>query len=157
MIHPSASNGPPRRSLTVWAIGGLIALIAVLAIGAVGSFLYYGIHVFNEQAHAAIRADPAVRAALGNNSRIELDLSATGNAPGAEDFAYRVSGDRASGLLVGRFVTISADAEELRSGQLTLDDGRRILIGTGLLRASDRLSGDRPGDGTGGKPSHPLH
>src|SRR5690606_24231181 len=64
MIHPSASNGPPRRSLTVWAIGGLIALIAVLAIGAVGSFLYYGIHVFNEQAHAAIRADPAVRAAL---------------------------------------------------------------------------------------------
>lgn len=137
MNYPPASTTSPRRYLAAWVIGGLIALAGLLLIGAVGVFFYFGINLFNEQARAAIRADPAVTAAVGTIADIEFDFTATGHAPGAEDFAYRVSGDRASGLLVGRFVTVDADTEELRSGILTLEDGRVIRIGTSQAQPGD--------------------
>jgi hypothetical protein len=154
MNSPTPTDVMPRRHLAAWAIGSLIALAALLMIAAASAFIYVGVNLFNEQAHAAIRADPVVARALGKITDIELDMTATGNAPGAEDFAYRVTGDLASGLLVGRFVTTSADTEELRSGTLTLDDGRHLRIGTELDHAGAR-SGDDDRNGasaTGASP-----
>ncbi|MFZ1390894.1 MAG: hypothetical protein WAS23_04805 [Dokdonella sp.] len=121
---------PRRRSATSWIIGGVVALFVLLVVGAAGGFVWYGIGLFNDQAGAAIRADPGVVDAVGAISEIHLDFSATGEAPGSEEFAYRITGERAQGLLVGRFVTVDADTEELREGSLTLDDGRVIAIGT---------------------------
>ena len=128
---------PRRRNLAPWIIGGLVALVLLLLIGGAGAFFWYGLGLFNDQAADAIRADPAVADAVGTISDIGLDFTATGNAPGAEDFAYRITGDRASGLLVGRFVTIDADSEDLRSGTLTLDDGRVVTIGSSQRRSAD--------------------
>lgn len=140
MNSPIVSNEiPARRSLAPWIIGGLVALVLLLALGAVGTFFWYGFGLFNDQAAAAIRADPAVSEALGPISEIHLDFTATGDAPGDEDFAYRVVGERGSGLLVGRFVTVDADHEDLRSGTLRLDDGRLVAIGTGLRDENDQL------------------
>ena len=124
---------PRRRSKTPWIIGGAVALLLLLLVGAAGSLVWYGIGEFNDQAGAAIRADPAVVDAVGAITGIRLDFSATGNAPGDEEFAYRITGERASGLLVGRFVTVDADNEELRDGTLTLDGGRVIAIGTSRI------------------------
>lgn len=138
MNSPIVSNEiPARRSLAPWIIGGLVALVLLVLAGATGALFWYGLGLFNDQAAAAIRADPAVSEALGPISEIHLDFTATGNAPGDEDFAYRVVGERASGLLVGRFVTVDADHEDLRSGTLRLDDGRVVPIGTELLDDKD--------------------
>ncbi len=121
-----------RRSATPWIIGGIVAFVILLVIAGAGSVLWFGMDVFHDQAKTAIRADPAVVEAVGNISDIRFDFAATGTAAGPEDFAYRVEGERASGLLVGRFVTIDADTEDLREGSLRLDDGRVIRIGTAL-------------------------
>ncbi len=124
---------PRRRSRTAWIIGGIVAFILLLVLGAVASLTWSGISSFNEQAYTAIRADPAIVDAVGKISEIHFDFEATGDAPGDEEFAYRIIGDRASGLLVGRFVTIDAETEDLREGTLTLDDGQMIAVGTGRL------------------------
>ena len=155
MSIPAAENSP-RRHLAAWIIGGVIGLATLLMIGALGLFFHAGISLFNEQAAAAIRADPAVTGAVGNIVAIEFDFTATGNAPGAEDFAYRVSGDRASGLLVGRFVTVDADTEELRSGVLTLDDGRTVRIGTMEMPERDRMNGGAVADEAGIESNRPA-
>ncbi len=128
---PSQDALPPRRSRTAWIIGGSVAFVLLLVLGAVASVAWYGIRVFNEHADAAIRADPAIVDALGRITEIHIDFVATGDAPGDEEFAYRIIGDRGRGLLVGRFVTIDAEIEDLREGTLTLDDGRVIVVGTG--------------------------
>jgi hypothetical protein len=138
MNSPIVSNEvPPRRSLAPWIIGGLVALVLLIVAGGTGALFWYGLGLFNDQAAAAIRADPAVADALGPISEIHLDFTATGNAPGEEDFAYRVVGDRGSGLLVGRFVTVDADHEDLRSGTLRLDDGRVVAIGSAHHRITE--------------------
>ena len=120
-----------RRSRTPWIIGGIVAVVLLLVLSAVVSFFWFGINTFNDQAFAAIRADPAIVDAVGKISEIHVDFQATGDAPGDEEFAYRIIGDRASGLLIGRFVTISAEIEDLREGTLRLDDGQVITVGSG--------------------------
>lgn len=126
----SADSMPVRRSRTPWIVGGIIALVMIVLLGAAASVAWFGMSTFNDQAHAAIRADTAIVDAIGTITDISLDFEATGNAPGDEEFAYRVIGERASGLLVGRFVTINSDIEDLREGTLTLDDGRVIVVGS---------------------------
>ncbi|HET9033231.1 MAG TPA: hypothetical protein VFN25_10025 [Dokdonella sp.] len=126
----SAETSEVRRSRTPWIIGGIVALVMLLLVGAAASLAWFGINTFNDQAYTAIRADRAIVDAVGKITDIRFDFEATGNAPGDEEFAYRITGEHASGLLVGRFVTINADIEDLREGVLTLDDGRRIVVGS---------------------------
>ncbi len=133
---PPDNEKRQRRSATPWIIGGLIALAVLCVFAGIGGLFWYGLGEFNTQAGSAIRADPVIVDVLGPIREVHFDFTATGEAPGAEDFAYRVEGERASGLLVGRFVTIDADSEELRSGTLTLDDGRRVAIGTSQLSSA---------------------
>ena len=123
-----------RRSRIPWIIGGIVAAVLLLALGTVASVAWFGISTFNDQAYTAIRADPAIVDAVGKISEIHIDFEATGNAPGAEEFAYRITGDRASGLLVGRFVTIDDEIEDLREGTLSLDDGQVIVVGSARSR-----------------------
>ena len=105
-------------------------MVLLIVLGVLASVVWSGVNAFNDQADTAIRADPAIVAALGKIAEIHLDVDVTGNAPGDEEFAYRISGDLASGLLVGRFVTIDAETEDLREGTLRLDDGRVIVVGS---------------------------
>ncbi|MEO7013813.1 MAG: hypothetical protein ABI127_05835 [Dokdonella sp.] len=126
---------PRRRSRMPWIIGGIVAMVVLLVLGVLASVVWSGVNSFNDQAYTAIRADPAIVDAVGKISDIHLDFEATGDAPGDEEFAYRIIGDRASGILVGRFVTIDAETEDLREGTLTLDDGK--VIGVGTARSAD--------------------
>lgn len=113
-------------------IGGVVGLAVLLTVAAAGSVLWLALGVFHEQARTAIRADSAIADALGTITDIRFDFAATSAAPGGEEFAYRLEGERASGLLTGRFVTVDADTEDLREGSLRLDDGRVVRIGTAL-------------------------
>ncbi|MEZ5461264.1 hypothetical protein [Dokdonella sp.] len=123
---PAPSKGHPAA---VWIIAGVSGFFVVAVFVLAGSFLWVGFQEFSEQARTAIRNDPDIRAAVGEIRDIHFDLTATGDAPGDEEFAFRVEGSRASGLLVGRFVTVNANTEDLRSGQLFLEDGRVIQFG----------------------------
>lgn len=123
---------PGRRSRTPWIIGGIIALAMLLVIAAAGGVLWFGLGLFQAQAHAAIRADPAIADAVGNVTAIDFDVAATAQATGDDEFAYWIEGERGRGLLVARFITLDADTEDLREGSLRLDDGRVVRGGTAL-------------------------
>lgn len=131
MNHPDHDGRPnvsALRRAAPWIAGGFLALMVLIVLGAVGSIAWHGFGMFNDQAKAAIHNNPGVIEAVGEIREIRMDFTATGNTSGAETFAYRIEGERANGLLVGRFVTVSGDAEELRDGRLTLDDGRVIPL-----------------------------
>lgn len=130
---PDPQPAQPRR-VWPWVLGGVLALVFLLFVGLVASVIWIGGDLFLTQAETAIREDPQVRAHLGTLNKVELDFLATGSAPGVEEFAFRVEGTLGSGLLVGEFITTDAEHEELRSGELRLDDGRRIAIGTRVQR-----------------------
>ncbi len=132
MVSDTSEHMLGRRSAAPWIIGGVVAFVMLLVIAGVGSVVWFGMDVFHDQAKTAIRADPAVVEAVGGISGIRFDFAATGAATGEDEFAYRVEGARSSGLLVGRFVTVDADTEDLREGSLRLDDGRVIPIGSAL-------------------------
>ncbi|MEO7936038.1 MAG: hypothetical protein ABIR27_07245 [Dokdonella sp.] len=121
-----------RRSRTPWIIGGIVALALLLVVAAAGGVVWFGLGLFQEQAHTAIRADPAIADAVGNVTAIDFDVAATAQATGDDEFAYRIEGERGRGLLVARFITLDADTEELREGSLRLDDGRVVRVGTAL-------------------------
>lgn len=140
MNHPDHDGRPKVSALrraAPWIAGGFLALMVLIVLGAVGSIAWYGFGMFNDQAKAAIHNNPGVIEAVGEIREIRMDFTATGNTSGAETFAYRIEGERANGLLVGRFVTIDADTEELRDGKLTLDDGRVIALGNSSTPASN--------------------
>jgi hypothetical protein len=126
---PASSRG---HSSAIWIIAGVSGFLVLAVFVLAGSFFWYGFQEFTEQARTAIRNDPDIQAAVGEIREIHFDLTATGNAPGEEDFAFRIEGSRASGLLVGRFVTVNANTEDLRSGQLLLEDGRVIQFGNSV-------------------------
>ena len=121
-----------RRSTTPWIIGGVIAFAMLLVVAVAGGLVWFGLGLFQEQAHTAIRADPAIADAVGSIITIDFDVAATAQATGDDEFAYRIQGERGRGLLVARFVTLDADSEDLRDGSLRLDDGRVVRVGSAL-------------------------
>ena len=121
-----------RRSTTPWIIGGVIAFAMLLVVAVAGGLVWFGLGLFQEQAHTAIRADPAIADAVGSFMTIHFDVAATAQATGDDEFAYRIQGERGRGLLVARFVTLDADSEDLRDGSLRLDDGRVVRVGSAL-------------------------
>ena len=83
MSSPSLNGAlPRRRSRTPWIIGSIVAMILLIVLGVLASVVWSGVNAFNDQADTAIRADPAIVAALGKIAEIHLDVDATGNAPG---------------------------------------------------------------------------
>jgi len=128
MNQLTASTNKRPIPAWMWLIFGLFAMFALMTIVVAGG-TWFGIKIFREQALVAIQADPAVIAELGEVHDISLDFTATLDAPGPEEFAFQVDGELADGLLVGRFVTIDADHEELRDGTLMLENGRTIAVG----------------------------
>ena len=134
--YPASNAARPKHSPWLWALLGLLGMFAFMAL-AVGALAWIGFSIFTEQALAAIRADPVVISAVGEVHAISLDFSATMNAPGDDEFGYQIDGERADALLVGRFITIDGEHEELRDGSLTLEDGTVLAIGTVQQRSAD--------------------
>ncbi len=127
---------PQSGRALLWLLLGVLGMFAFMTLVVLLAG-WIGFKIFTEQALEAIRADPVVTAAVGEVHEISLDFTATFQAPDPDEFAYRIDGERSDGLLVGRFITIDADHEELRDGTLTLDDGQVLAIGTVQQRLVD--------------------
>ncbi len=85
-------------------------------------------NIFTRQARAAAQRYPLVRQHIGTLSAFELDLTASAEAEGADEFVFAVAGDKGRGRLLAEFITVDADTERLGKGVLTLDDGRELAF-----------------------------
>lgn len=127
---PASSSAPRRRvpAWVWWVCGGVVALCLLLAL-LVGGLVALGWGEFRQQAQEALEREPAVREHLGTIEEIELDFLATGNAPGRDEFVFRVQGERGKGVVQAVFVSLGAEAEHVTEGRLCLDDGDCHALG----------------------------
>ncbi len=129
--RPSAPASPPPRRHRFGIPGWLILLIAALLLffALIGGLIAWGVsagwQLFAGQAQEALQAQPAVQAHIGTIQEMHVDFIATGNAPGAEEFVFRLKGDRGDGKVQANFVSIGAEQEIITEGVLTLASGER--------------------------------
>lgn len=83
-------------------------------------------NIFTRQARVAAQRYPLVQQHIGTLSTFELDLAASAEAEGADEFVFAVAGDKGRGRLQAAFITVDADTERMGKGVLTLDDGREL-------------------------------
>lgn len=130
---PARAVGPVRRhrfGLPGWLIALIAAclLLFVLMGGLVAWGVGMGWDLFATQAQAALQEQPAVREHIGTINEMHVDLVATGAAPGAEEFVFRLQGDRGSGKATANFVSMGAESEIITAGVLELSGGQRFAL-----------------------------
>lgn len=85
-------------------------------------------NIFTRQARTAVQRYPLVQQHIGTLETFELDLAASGEAEGANEFAFALAGDKGRGRILADFITVDADTERLGKGVLTLADGRELAF-----------------------------
>lgn len=128
-LAPAAA--PRRRfGLPGWLIALILACALLFAalVGLIAWGVSTGWNQFAEQAQQALQRQPAVRDHIGTIREMHVDFVATGEAPGAEEFVFRLQGDRSDGRVSANFVSLGAAQEIITYGVLTLDDGTRLEL-----------------------------
>lgn len=128
---PPPAAVPRRRfGLPGWLIALILAcaLLFAVLVGLIAWSVSSGWGLFAEQAQQALQRQPAVREHIGTIREMDVDLVATGEAPGAEEFVFRLQGDRSDGRVSANFVSRGAAQEIITYGVLTLDDGTRLEL-----------------------------
>ncbi|MDG2525107.1 hypothetical protein P6166_07030 [Stenotrophomonas sp. HITSZ_GD] len=132
-VPPRPAAPPPRRhrfGIPGWLIALIVAvlLLFVLAGGLIAWGIGSGWKIFAGQAQQALQAQPAVQEHIGTIQDMHVDLVATGHAVGAEEFVFRLDGDRGDGKVLANFVSVGAAREIITEGVLTLDNGARYEL-----------------------------
>jgi hypothetical protein len=86
----------------------------------------FGLGVFADEVEADLRPNPVVREHIGRIEEFELDLSASIAAQGSEDFVFRVSGTKGTGLIFATCVTNDSGVEEVVAGTIQLESGETL-------------------------------
>lgn len=104
-------------------------------------------NIFTRQARTAVQRYPLVQQYIGTLETFELDLAATGEAEGANEFVFALAGDKGRGRILADFITVDADTERLGKGVLTLADGRELAF-----EGEAPFPGESAGEDDGGIP-----
>lgn len=120
------ARGGKRRGAGFWLAmgGGVVGLMAVV----LGGVAWWGWNAFTDQARVAMAVHPAVVEHIGTIREMEVDWTATGSEPDDDTFAFHLYGDRGSGMVVARFVTVDSEHERIDGGVLTIDNGPRVPL-----------------------------
>jgi hypothetical protein len=128
-VYVGGAPAPQRSSGCGWVVailvGGMVLLL--LAMAALATF---GWSLFAKDAQAALQADPAIVEHIGTIRDMSVDITATGEASGSNEFVWDLEGDKGKGRVLAQLVT-GDDGERLESGTLTLPDGREFPLGGG--------------------------
>jgi hypothetical protein len=109
-------NTAKRRRLL---IVGFI-LLSLVGIGGLG---FRGWDLFTDQAKEALDKNSVILQHVGEIDRIEMDVTATGDAEGEDVFVFRVAGSKGTGVVTVEFVTVDVYTEEICFGTLRLSSG----------------------------------
>ena len=80
-----------------------------------------GLGVFSDEVESELRSNPVIIEHVGRIEEFELDLSASVAEEGSEDFIFRVSGTKGSGLVTATCVTNADGMEEVAAGTIQLE------------------------------------
>jgi len=126
MQDPSLSKSFPRNKVLVFGCGGC-AMVVVLAMVFGGwALLKLGLGVFSDEVESELRSNRVIIEHVGRIEEFDLDLSASVAEEGSEDFIFRVSGTKGSGLVTATCVTSTDGTEEVVAGTIQLESGETL-------------------------------
>jgi hypothetical protein len=122
-----ASKPPfPWNKVLIFGCGGC-AVIGALAIILGGwGLLRFGLVVFTDEVESDLRSNPVIVEHVGRIEEFELDLGGSIAAEGGDDFVFRVSGTKGSGLLTATCITNEDGSEEVVAGTIQLESGETL-------------------------------
>jgi hypothetical protein len=114
-----------KKNLVIGCGGCAVILVLVSVFGG-WVVMKFGLGVFADEVEADLRDNPVVREHIGRIEEFELDLSASIAAEGKEDFVFRVSGTKGTGLVFATCVTNDDGIEEVVAGTIQLESGETV-------------------------------
>jgi len=124
--EPSRSRKFSRNKVLVFGCGGC-AVIAILSMVLGGwALLKVGLGVFSDEVESELRSNPVIIEHVGRIEEFELDFSASVAEEGSEDFIFRVSGTKGSGLVTATCMTNANGMEEVIAGTIQLESGETL-------------------------------
>ena len=146
--YESPQGRRPSGSSTNWALiigilAGVGLLFVLLCCGGVFYLVSFGTDVIAEQILIEIEDNPVVVEHIGTIEEFEFDMAKSAAAPGADEYVFRIVGDKGAGFLRVESVTVNADQEEVTDGTLKMDSGETFpLFDKESDEAVDVIEGD---------------
>ncbi len=123
---PSRARKFPRKKVLVFGCGGCAVVIILAMVFGGWALLKVGLGVFSDEVESELRSNPVIIEHVGRIEEFELDFSASVAEEGSEDFIFRVSGTKGSGLVTATCVTNADGMEEVVAGTIQLESGETL-------------------------------
>jgi hypothetical protein len=123
---PSRKKAFPWNKFLIFGCGGCAVFVALAMVFGGWALMKLGLGVFADEVESELRANPVIIEHVGRIEEFELDLSASIAESGGEDFVFKVSGTKGSGLVTATCVTNEDGIEEVVSGTIQLESGETI-------------------------------
>ena len=107
-------------------------VVAVASLGCHGpgglteSSLEESIRAFRDQVRTDIEDNPVILDKIGTIRSFEVDVDASEELPGENDFVFNVSGSKGSGVMTATCITIDDFTEDVTAGTLKLSSGETV-------------------------------
>jgi hypothetical protein len=123
---PSRSKPFPWNKILIFGCGGCAVVVMLAMVFGGWALLKVGLGVFSDEVESELRSNPVIIEHVGRIEEFELDFSASVAEDGSEDFIFRLSGTKGSGLVTATCVTNADGTEEVVAGTIQLESGETL-------------------------------
>ena len=122
----SPNMGTSWNKMLIYGCGGCAVVVILAMVFGGWALMKLGLGVFSDEVESELRSNPVIIEHVGRIEEFELDLSASVAEEGSEDFIFRVSGTKGSGLVTATCVTNADGMEEVAAGTIQLESGESL-------------------------------
>jgi hypothetical protein len=124
--EPSPSRRFPWNKIVIFGCGGCAVVSALALLFGGWALMKFGLGVFADEVENELRENPVVVEHIGRIEEFDLDLGASIAEEGDDDFVFKVSGTKGSGLVTATCVTNDDGMEEVVGGTIQLESGETL-------------------------------
>ena len=123
---PSQRTPFARNKILIFGCGGCAVVIILAMVFGGWALMKVGLGVFSDEVEGELRSNPVIIEHVGRIEEFELDFSASVAEEDSEDFIFRVSGTKGSGLVTATCLTNADGMEEVIAGTIQLESGETL-------------------------------
>ncbi len=114
----------------LWAgiLAGMLAAAALFCCGGGLLVIRFGMDVMTNEVQDELARRPEIEENIGEIRSLKVDLMRSGAEDDEDVFVYNIEGSRGSGRVKLKQATREDGTEVIVSGELTMQDGRRIPL-----------------------------
>jgi hypothetical protein len=136
---PSRSTSFPWNKVLIFGCGGCAVFVILAAVFGGWALMKLGLGVFADEVESELRSNPVIIEHVGRIEEFELDLSASVAESGGEDFVFKVTGTKGSGLVTATCLTNEDGIEEVVAGTIQLESGETLDLFPEVVDALDEF------------------